>query len=120
MRLAQLARKLSVRPSEIVDLLSHDQVYFEDGTNAKLNDELVKRVVLHFAPERVTEIMLVQTSEVNEQESQPQPETVSEPSIEVKTESIPEVSNPVTVTDLPETIRVQKVELTGLKVLGQN
>jgi hypothetical protein len=119
MRLAQLARKLSVRPSEIVDLLSQDQVSFEDGTNAKLNEELVKRVVLHFAPERVSEIMLVQTSEVNEQESQPQPETVFEPPVEVKTESTPEVSNPVTVTDLPETIRVQKVELTGLKVLGK-
>jgi hypothetical protein len=123
MRLAQLARKLSVRPSEIVDLLSKDQVFFEDGSNAKLNDDLVKRVVLHFAPERMSEIMLVQTNEVNEanepNESEYKPETTSELAIEIKTEAIAEVVDPTTVTDLPETIRVPKVELAGLKVLGK-
>jgi hypothetical protein len=120
MRLAQLARKLSVRPSEIVDLLSKDQAFFEDGSNAKLNDDLVKRVVLHFAPERMSEIMLVQISEVIEaNEPESQPETTAEPPIEIKTESISEVMNPAEVTDLPETIRVQKVELAGLKVLGK-
>jgi hypothetical protein len=126
MRLAQLARKLSVRPSEIVDLLSKDQVFFEDGSNAKLNDDLVRRVVLHFAPERLSEIMLVQTSEVIEtnepnksNELESKPETTSEPAIEIKTEAIAEVVDPTTVTDLPETIRVPKVELAGLKVLGK-
>lgn len=119
MRLAQLARKLSVRPSEIVDLLSRDQIFFEDGSNAKLNDDVVKRVVLHFAPERISEIMLVQTSEVEVAEPEPQLETTSEPVIEVKTEPIVEVLNTAPISDLPETIRVQKVELAGLKVLGK-
>lgn len=119
MRLAQLARKLSVRPSEIVDLLSQDQLFFEDGSNAKLNDDLVRRVVLHLAPSRIAEIMLAQTNDANEPEPQPQPEIISAPPIEVKTESAPEEINPPTVTDLPETIRVPKVELAGLKVLGK-
>jgi hypothetical protein len=123
MRLAQLARKLSVRPSEIVDLLSKDQIFFEDGSNAKLNDDLVKRVVLYFAPERISEIMLVQTNEAIEPnesiEQEPQIEITPESPIELKTEPIAEVLNPITVPDLPETIRVQKVELAGLKVLGK-
>jgi hypothetical protein len=117
MRLAQLARKLSVRPSEIVDLLSQNQVFFEDGSNAKLNDDQVKGLVLHFAPERLSEIMLVQTTEANEPEVQP--DTISEAPIEDKTESIASILDPVIVTDTAETIRAQKVELAGLKVLGK-
>ena len=120
MRLAQLARKLSVRPSEIVDLLAQDQVFFEDGTNAKLNDDQVKRVVLHVAPERMSEIMLVQINETNEiNELDSQPEAIVEPINEVKAETIPEDIKPTIDTELPETIRVPKVELAGLKVLGK-
>lgn len=120
MRLAQLARKLSVRPSEIVDLLSKEQIFFEDGSNAKMSDEQVKQVVLHFAPERLSEIMLVQTTEVNEPE--PQLENALEASIEmtdVEIQPVSEVLNSAVETDLPETIRAQKVELAGLKVLGK-
>lgn len=117
MRLAQLARKLSVRPSEIVDLLSKNQVFFEDGSNAKLNDDQVRSAVLHFVPERISEIMLVQTSEANEPESQP--EKTLEMPIEDKAESISEVLNPITESSVSETIRAQKIELSGLKVLGK-
>jgi hypothetical protein len=117
MRLAQLARKLSVRPSEIVDLLAQNQVFFEDGSNAKLNDDQVRSAVLHFAPDRLSEIMLVQASEVNELESQQ--ETTREAPIEDKTESISEVLNPATTAETSEIIRAQKVELVGLKVLGK-
>jgi hypothetical protein len=117
MRLAQLARKLSVRPSEIVDLLSQNQFFFEDGSNTKLNDDQVRSVVFHFAPERMSEIMLVQTTEATEPEAQP--ETTSETPIEDKTESVSEILNSVTESNTPETIRAPKVELTGLKVLGK-
>jgi hypothetical protein len=117
MRLAQLARKLAVRPSEIVDLLSQNQVFFEDGSNAKLNDDQVRSVVLHVAPERMSEIMLVQTTEANEPESQP--ETIEEIPVEVKSEAVPTVVNPAIETNPSETIRVPKVELAGLKVLGK-
>lgn len=119
MRLAQLARKLSVRPSEIVDLLSKEKIFFEDGSNAKLNDELVKRVVLHFAPERLSEIMLVQANEAIEPEPEFQPETIAELPVQLKSEPVTADVNPVPGSDLPETIRVQKVELAGLKVLGK-
>lgn len=117
MRLAQLARKLSVRPSEIVDLLAQDQIFFEDGSNAKLNDDLVKRVVLHFAPERLSEMMIMQVNDVNEPEEQA--ETVSTPPEETQAEPKVESSDPALSIDSTETIRAPKVELAGLKVLGK-
>lgn len=117
MRLAQLARKLSVRPSEIVDLLAQNQFFLEEGSNAKLNDDQVRSVVLHFAPERLSEIMLVQTTETLEAESPS--EVTPESTIEVKDVPSAAVVNPASSTGVPETIRVQKVELAGLKVLGK-
>lgn len=119
MRLGQLARKLSVRPSQIVDVLAKHQQFLEDGSNAKLTDDLVKQLVLHFAPDRLNEIMAVQTQE----EPEPQPETEAfvaevvvekvEPQPEVVVEAKPELA------DDNETIRAPKVELAGLKVLGK-
>jgi hypothetical protein len=116
MRLGQLARKLSVRPSQIVDLLAKEQQFFEDGSNAKLNDDLVKRIVLHFAPERLAELMLVQTQEIEELQPQPVTEEVIE-----KTESQPEPVIEITTEAVNESeiIRAPKVELSGLKVLGK-
>jgi hypothetical protein len=76
MRLGQLARKLSVRPSQIVDILAKHQQFLEDGSNAKLTDDLVKQIVLHFAPDRLSEIMAVQTQEEPEPQPNPEPETV--------------------------------------------
>ncbi|HCZ37659.1 MAG TPA: hypothetical protein DHV26_17190 [Cytophagales bacterium] len=119
MRLGQLARKLSVRPSQIVDVLAKHQQFLEDGSNAKLTDDLVKQLVLHFAPDRLNEIMAVQTQE----EPEPQPETeafVAEVVVE-KVEPQPEVvveAKPELAYD-NETIRAPKVELAGLKVLGK-
>jgi hypothetical protein len=116
MRLGQLARKLSIRPSQIVDLLAKEQQYFEDGSNAKLNDDLVKQIVLHFAPERLAELMLVQTQEIEELQPQPVTEEVIE-----KTESQPEPVIEITTEAVNESeiIRAPKVELSGLKVLGK-
>lgn len=119
MRLGQLARKLSVRPSQIVDVLAKHQQFLEDGSNAKLTDDLVKQIVLHFAPDRLSEIMAVQTQE--EPEPHPEPETgVAEIAVE-KIELQPEVvveAKPELADD-SETIRAPKVELAGLKVLGK-
>ncbi|HNR75356.1 MAG TPA: hypothetical protein PKH83_09020 [Cyclobacteriaceae bacterium] len=115
MRLGQLARKLSVRPSQIVDLLAKDQQFLEDGSNAKLSDDLVIQIVLHFAPDRLTEIMLVQTQEA-EPELPQQPETVINEVEEQQPEIVSEIKSEGEET---ETIRAPKVELAGLKVLGK-
>jgi len=117
MRLGQLARKLAVRPSQIVDYLSTHKIYLEEGSNAKLNDEHVDRIVLHFAPDRLKEIVAdIKTEEsldnitpsiVTEEpeKEDPQPE-ILESEADIKPEK-------------PEVIKAPKVELSGLKVLGK-
>lgn len=120
MRLGQLARKLSLRPSQLVDFLASHQIPSEEGSNTRLEDNHVELIVQHFAPESLAEILKTSAVEVMpvietpvtlmEQvtevvEEQPEPETITE-----TTESS---------TDEPEVIRVQKIELAGLKVLGK-
>lgn len=118
MRLGQLARKLSVRPSQLVDLLATDQLYFEEGSNAKLNDELVKRLVLKIAPDKLAEIMTVQTQEVEAEPQATSIEEVVEEKIEVQADVVTE-STEIAADENVETIRAPKVELAGLKVLGK-
>jgi hypothetical protein len=118
MRLAQLARKLSVRPSQIVDLLAQEQIFFEDGSNAKLNDDVVRKVLLTLAPNRLSEIMAEQVLE-SEPETESVPENkISEPEQPDKVESKP-VAELDEVNPPEEIIRAPKVELAGLKVLGK-
>lgn len=119
MRLGQLARKLAIRPSQIVDYLSTHQLYLEEGSNAKLNDEHVDRIVQHFAPDRLKEIAAdINTEEVENRVtsgliiSEPLPD-IEDPKIE-KVERVRD-----TQIERPEVIKAPKVELSGLKVLGK-
>lgn len=117
MRLGQLARKLAVRPSQIVDYLSTHQIYLEEGSNAKLNDEHVDRIVLHFAPNRLKEIVAdIKTEEAVENMT---PAIVTEQP--EKEDSKPEIFESASDNKLekPEVIKAPKVELSGLKVLGK-
>ncbi|MEQ1586491.1 MAG: hypothetical protein ABL895_11470 [Cyclobacteriaceae bacterium] len=116
MRLGQLARKLAVRPSQIVDYLSTHQIYLEEGSNAKLNDEHVDRIVLHFAPDRLKEIAAdIKTEE--SVESIAQSIVTEEPDKEY---SQPEIlESEADKLERPEVIKAPKVELSGLKVLGK-
>lgn len=116
MRLGQLARKLSVRPSQIVDMLATNQQFLEDGSNAKLSDDLVKQIVVHFAPSRLAEIMIVQTQETEPEPQQPEAIIAKVVEEQPQPEVTPEVKSEVEDT---ETIRAPKVELAGLKVLGK-
>lgn len=119
MRLGQLARKLAIRPSQLVDYLSTRQVYFEEGSNAKLNDEYVRDIVTHFAPDRLAELLALQTEEaggetVIEQEGLPELTAPEPPKAEDTGEILQEES-----PEKPEVIRAPKVELSGLKVVGK-
>jgi hypothetical protein len=120
MRLGQLARKLSLRPSQLVDFLVENNIQTEEGSNTRLADEHTQLIVQHFAPESLEEIMRPVAEEV----PQPQAEPVVEESVLIEPEQKEEV---VTVSEdkpedqqlEPEVIRVQKIELSGLKVLGK-
>lgn len=129
MRLGQLARKLSLRPSQLVDFLATHHIETAEGSNTRLEDEHARLIISHFAPESLEEIM----KPAVETELQPNPEPpaeslqtehIAEP--EVKTEenhvTINETINEETSSETqgePEVIRVQRIELSGLKVLGK-
>jgi len=120
MRLGQLARKLALKPSQIVDYLSAQNIFAEEGSNARLSDEITERIVLHFAPSRLNEVL---STEDKNQESTPllfaEAETVSaHVTTEVTTveSTAPTLETP---EEKPEVIKAPKVELTGLKVLGK-
>ncbi len=128
MRLGQLARKLSVTPSQVLDYFASISVQVENHTNARIPDAQLARVVAHFAPERMKEILAIADEPVPSQplpveaeapvepESEPAPaEPAPEP---VVTHAMPVEPTPEP-TELPEVIKAPKVELSGLKVLGK-
>ena len=123
MRLGQLARKLSLRPSQLVDFLASNNIQTEEGSNTRLADEHARLIVQHFAPESLEEIMKPATEEV----IQPDPEPASEETVVVEPQQKVEVEEQVVVLEdkpidqqtEPEVIRVPKIELSGLKVLGK-
>jgi hypothetical protein len=126
MRLGQLARKLSLRPSQIVDYLASNNIQTEEGSNTRLADEHTELIVQHFAPESLEEIMrpVPVVGEVPKAEVEPVERIVEEP---VRVEVEQKAEEPVIVSEdkpsedqsEPEVIRVQKIELSGLKVLGK-
>ena len=121
MRLAQLARKLAIRPTVIVEFLTKHNIQIEDGSNTRLEDDHVILIMQKFAPAMAAEVA-VELAVEKEVEAAPiakelalvitQPEVVERkvelplPIIESQPEEI-------------ELIKAPKVELSGLKVLGK-
>lgn len=124
MRLGQLARKLSLRPSQLVDFLAENNIQTEEGSNTRLADEHTKMIVQHFAPNSLEEIMKPVVEEVTQPAPEPVQVMTEEPSVAEQEQGAEEsggVSEDKSVDEHsePEVIRVQKIELSGLKVLGK-
>jgi hypothetical protein len=115
MRLGQLARKLALRPAEIVNFLAAKNIRIEEGSNTRLEDGHVVMIMEQYAPTRLDEI-LVEPDEAEEQRTPIVPEPAMEAVATESVEKLPEVAE---TESLPEVIKVQKVELPGLKVLGK-
>lgn len=122
MRLAQLARKIGIKPSEIAAFLANKNLPIEDTSNAKVADELVEVVLMHYAPNLLP--------------SAQEEEAVEEPAEKVKPTSAPqskEIQEEVAldVPDKTEEVIIEEsntsnvvikpvlVELPGLKVVGK-
>ena len=113
MRLGQLARKLDLRPAEIIEFLATKNIHQEDDVNAKLADDYVALVFQRFAPGREAEKILEVTTPVGIPA-----ELTSD--VKIFDENIETVTLPETdVTEKSEVIKAPKVELSGLKVLGK-
>jgi hypothetical protein len=119
MRLGQLARKLELRPAEIVTFLAHNSIQIEEGANTRLEDELVTMILRNFNPDLITEV-------IGEQVDKKEPET-QEPVVLAESIIQPSEANPVErpeveadmAKETAEIIKVPKVALSGLKVLGK-
>ncbi|HEU5290887.1 MAG TPA: hypothetical protein VFU05_09615 [Cyclobacteriaceae bacterium] len=111
MRLGQLARKLSLRPAQIVEFLSQHNIQIEDNSNSRIESDHTELVVNHFAPGTLPHLVELadEPEEITPDETErPQAEVAAQP------ETIEQPTNPES-----EVIRVQKIELSGLKVLGK-
>ncbi|MFM7195564.1 MAG: hypothetical protein ACKOYP_12405 [Bacteroidota bacterium] len=119
MRLGQLARKLDISPTEIERYLYANGTFIESGSNSKLEDADVQRVIVHFAPGLMSEVNRELEAEhaaelVAEKASLPtEPQVVQSPEA---TASVPPSNDQ---EEKPEVIKAPKIELPGLKVLGK-
>lgn len=113
MRLGQLARRLSLRPTQIVEFLAKNNIQIDSSSNSRLEDSHVAIIVQRYAPGSLDKI----ENEPDEIEEAVPVEAMQPPEAE------PVVLQPVTdespSAEEIEIIRVQKIELSGLKVLGK-
>jgi hypothetical protein len=131
MRLAQLARKLSLKPGEIQEFLRQRNQTVELNPNTRLTDEQVMMAVRHFDPsmeatmkqeppahevaEPVDEI--VETPETLVETPLDDFQRTAEPTEQTGAE-VPYPEETGTTTEA-EVIRAPKLELPGLRVIGK-
>ncbi len=116
MRLGQLARKLAVKQSELVDFLAQKNIQIENGGNTKIEEAHLTLLIEEFAPEGL---------ELAGTES-PEPELIesvaakpADAIIEIPAPAATNESSDETSEQKIELIKAPKVELSGLKVLGK-
>ena len=124
MRLGQLARKLALRPTEIVSFLAENDIGIEDGSNTRLQDEHVALVMKQYAPSRMEEVIAEPDDENAVVADLFKASEVLESKLEFQAlEEGPSYQNDVWATEIKEekneVIKAAKVELPGLKVLGK-
>jgi hypothetical protein len=129
MRIAQLARKLSVKPGEISAFLELNQIK-ADGSNFKLEDAQVALILRHFGQELEpnTTDELPAAGELTKVHERPQeqidsakariPEEEGRISQEIS-EDPDNISTLAQKEEKPEVIKVPKAELPGLRVIGK-
>lgn len=132
MRLGQLARKLAIKPSELVDFLTTKGISTESGINTRLEQDQVQFIVKALAPDKLAEIMaepvvpeepevvVVEPKSIVEEVT-----VVAEPETVIVIDEIPAApvhetqQEEITIEKEVEIIKAPKVELQGLKVLGK-
>lgn len=114
MRLGQLARKLALKPVEIVDFLAKNSVQIDPGNNTRIEDEHVVLVLQKYAPGE-----LIENVEKAIAEEEKIPETTTPENIVGELPSIDTPEEEVVAEEKIEVIKAPKIELSGLKVLGK-
>ena len=116
MRLAQLARKLTIRPTAIVEYLIEHNIQIDDGSNTRLEHAHIALIMQKFAPARAAEVAAELALEKETEEA-----LVPEKPAAIVTPPIMPESNTLndSIAEKTEVIKPQKIELSGLKVLGK-
>jgi hypothetical protein len=112
MRLGQMARKLSITPSEIIRLLASHNIILDDNANTRLETTQIDIILKEFAPE-----MIQQPTVESPQAPTELPESSFQDNV-VAAEVVPEAQSPST-EEQAEVIKAPRIPLSGLKVLGK-
>jgi DNA polymerase III gamma/tau subunit len=118
MRLGRLARKLELRPIDIVDFLANKNITIDEGTNTKIEDAHAALIFQHFAPT----MSLTDATIPDAQPSfEPTPLTSREESVVPESEApaAPTSSETTAQSEVTELIKAPKIELSGLKIIGK-
>jgi len=134
MRLGQLARKLDISPTQIINFLTENGIQISEGSNVKLDSQQEEEIIRKFGNNLLEipfesnelETVLDETIEENEsgtstnepgqQETHDQPQ-LSEENADSENSETPEV--PKVQEEEMELIKAPKVTLPGLKVVGR-
>lgn len=137
MRLGQIARKLSISPSEILGYLATRDIIIEENANSRLEADHVRLILQKFAPDQLSSLDVRSSPEIigaAAQEQTRQESSINEVAGPVHEKLLnstePVVDNDaelnsgsepsaVPLTEVPEVIKAPKVALSGLKVLGK-
>jgi hypothetical protein len=139
MRVGQLARKLGISPTELINFLTSAGIQTQEASNTKLSGDHLQAAIKHFDPTGKLEASLQE--ENKQEESKQEPNTAEEIKAEIVAAGEPlyavqeskveeEPVEPVSVVEeIPDAeegsdnkidvIKAPKVELAGLKVLGK-
>lgn len=115
-----MARKLALRPAEIVEFLAANQINIEEGSNTRLDNDHVRLIMQKFAPGELAEIA-EEFSDERDIDAVGDPAPAPAPVFENNSneEGIdPSVSAPNENAEI-EIIKAPKIALSGLKVLGK-
>lgn len=116
MRLGQLARKLALRPSQIVEFLANQNISLDESSNTRLEDDQVALIMRYFAPASVETVAASDADEPPVAEVAPGLNQATG----VEDKSGEDLSRPSQVEEVKaEVIKAPKVELSGLKVIGK-
>ncbi len=119
MRIGTLARKLSVKPAQIVSFLETEFQSANAGAHTRLNEEHVRAVLRHFKADALFAGIELIDEEPEVQEEKAAPES-SAPASAWPTEPEGYLAEATPAPEeKPEVIKAPKIELQGLKVLGK-
>ncbi|HMI64457.1 MAG TPA: hypothetical protein VK517_00365 [Cyclobacteriaceae bacterium] len=128
MRLGQLARKLAIRPSAIIEFLAAKNISLEESSNTRLEDDQVILIMSQFATASTADAMpaLTPSGDPDATDVPIAPEAPADhgaglPKDQTGMEDKPQESSPAsgTVVEVRDVIKAPKVELSGLKVVGK-